>query len=91
MDELKSYIVCRLMWDPDIDVDAHIRRFCRCVYGDAAGQKIEEYVFAMMDACEHGELRYKQDADVEFITDALIDQSETLFTQALALAESEDR
>ena len=39
--ELKTYLVCKLLWDPDTDVDRHIREFCEAYYGEAAGDVIE--------------------------------------------------
>ena len=40
---IKSYIACRLMWDPGYDVQTGIREFCEGYYG-AAGQKMAKYV-----------------------------------------------
>ena len=40
---IKSYIACRLMWDPDYDVAKGIREFCETYYG-AAGKDLAEYV-----------------------------------------------
>ena len=40
---IKSYIACRLMWDPSYDVETGIREFCQGYYG-AAGEELAEYV-----------------------------------------------
>jgi len=40
---IKSYIACRLMWDPDYDVETGIREFCEGYYGLAGGE-LAEYV-----------------------------------------------
>ena len=40
---VKSYIACRLMWDPDYDVATGIREFCDGYYG-AAGPEMAEFV-----------------------------------------------
>lgn len=88
-DELKSYISARLLWDPDIDVNAAIHRFCRTVYGEKAGAKFEAYVRLMMAACESAPLLLNQYPDAEYITDELVDKSEKLFKEAIALAENE--
>ena len=39
--ELKTYLVCKLLWDPDTDVDRHIREFCAAYYGEAAQDVID--------------------------------------------------
>lgn len=88
-DDLKSYISTRLLWDPDIDVDEETHRFCRTVYGEKAGAKFEEYVRLMMAACESSPLLLYQYPDEEYITDELVDESEKLFKEAIALAENE--
>ena len=38
--ELQSYLLAKLMWDPDYDVQAGIEEFCRACYGAAAPQMI---------------------------------------------------
>jgi len=43
MTHIKSYIACRLMWDPDYDVAKGIREFCEIYYGPA-GDELAEYV-----------------------------------------------
>ena len=40
---VKTYIACRLMWDPDYDVTGGIREFCEGYYGPA-GREMAEYV-----------------------------------------------
>lgn len=39
--ELKTYLVCKLMWDPDTDVERHISEFCAAYYGEAGDDVIE--------------------------------------------------
>ena len=46
MEDLHGYINCRLMWDPDYDVDKGVREFCRIYYG-AAGEPMAAYVLKM--------------------------------------------
>ena len=89
MDELKSYVISNLLWDPDLDVAREIHRFCQGVFGPKAGEKIEEYFYLMMDACETGPLTIREYPDATFLNDELIEKSESLFEEALALAENE--
>lgn len=41
--ELKTYLVLKLLWDPDTDVERHISEFCSAYYG-AAGSDIDEFI-----------------------------------------------
>ena len=36
MDDLKSYIIGRLLWNPDTDIDPEMERFIQAVYGAPA-------------------------------------------------------
>ena len=87
-DELKAYVISRVLWDPDTDVEDAITRFCDAVYGPMAGKKFAEYVALVMDACESDVLTIRQYPDAPYITDELICKAEALFAEALALAEN---
>ena len=39
--ELRTYLVLKLLWDPDTDIDRHISEFCEAYYGAAAPDVIE--------------------------------------------------
>lgn len=38
--ELRTYLVLKLLWDPDTDIDRHISEFCAAYYGEAAADVI---------------------------------------------------
>lgn len=48
--ELRTYLSAKLLWNPDTDIQTHIREFCAAYYGDAAEDIVkfiglfEEYV-----------------------------------------------
>ena len=46
--ELKSYILAKLLWNPDADVEAIILEFTDGYYG-AAGEWIRKYIYTMQD------------------------------------------
>ncbi|MDD3773017.1 MAG: DUF4838 domain-containing protein [Weeksellaceae bacterium] len=46
--ELKSYILAKLLWNPDSDVEAIILEFTDGYYG-AAGEWIRKYIYGMQD------------------------------------------
>ena len=39
--DLKTYLVAKLMWDPDTDIKRHISEFCDAYYGDAGADVVE--------------------------------------------------
>ena len=39
--ELRTYLVLKLLWDPETDIDRHISEFCGAYYGAAAPDVIE--------------------------------------------------
>ena len=41
--ELRTYLVLKLLWNPDTDIDRHISEFCNAYYG-AAGDDISEFI-----------------------------------------------
>jgi len=89
MDDLKSYLIGRLLWNPDADVDWEIGRYCRAVFGKAAGEVMERYVVRMTKACESAPLSIYQYPNAEYITDELVEESEHLFAEALRLADND--
>jgi len=51
LDELRCYLVCKLMWDPYCDLNKHIVEFTDFFYG-AAGPMVREYMETMCKICE---------------------------------------
>ena len=49
LQQLKSYIFAKLTWNPQYNVAAGVREFCRAYYGPAAAQ-MEAYAWALHDA-----------------------------------------
>jgi len=54
--ELKSYLLARLLWNPDCDADAVTREFLDGYYG-AAGSWIEQYISQLHEALSRGRAR----------------------------------
>lgn len=90
LDDLKSYVISRLLVDPELDVDKAIESFCLAVYGKEAGKKMIEYVQMVMAACESHPLTIYQNSNAEYITDDLVNRAEAIFSEALRLAEREE-
>jgi hypothetical protein len=44
MNELRAYLLARLLWNPDLDWRRERRDFCAAYYGPEAGRVIEQYL-----------------------------------------------
>lgn len=42
--ELRSYVLAKLLWDPQADVEYHMMDFMRSYYGEDAAEYIKEYI-----------------------------------------------
>ena len=91
MDDLKSYLISRLLWNPDADEDDEIRRFCRGVYGPKAAPFMEKYLQIAEKACTSAPLSIYQYPDAEYVTDEWVEESADLFRKALAAAEEPEQ
>jgi hypothetical protein len=49
--ELRAYLLAKLLWDPDCDIDAHMNDFLQGYYG-AAAEPIRQYIDLMHDELE---------------------------------------
>ncbi len=83
--ELRNYLICKLLWNPDCDIDTHRKEFLDYFYGDAAPY-LDEYLKALCDnsnrlGCHvyYGTLdRY------EYLNDECLAQYNELFDKAEA-------
>ncbi len=89
-DDLKAYIISKLLWNPDVDIYDEMHRFCTAVYGEESGKYIEEYVALMQKACSAASLSIYQNPDAEYITDELVEKADALFKNAIVAATSEE-
>lgn len=89
MDDLKSFIIGRLLWDPDCDINTEIHGFLTNVFGKRSGEVLEEYVKIMEKACQSNELHIYQIPQAAYMTDELLEYCDALFCKAEALAEDE--
>jgi hypothetical protein len=83
---LRTYIIAKLLWNPDADVNAIKEDFINGYYGQAA-PFITQYIESMHDALEQsgGNLAiygYPWDGVKTYLTPQLLDQYEELFIKA---------
>ncbi len=91
MDELKSYLIAKLLWNPDINVDAEIRRFVTAVYGKSAAQYVLAYLGEAERICSaDAKLHIYREPDDEAITDEGVEILDSLFKKAIAASDNEE-
>ena len=86
MDELKSYIIARLLWNADEDVDTLIKEFTDGVFGRGA-KYIREYLSTISSATKGYFMRIYDYPDAPYLSDELIKKCDELFR----LAEESER
>ncbi len=84
--ELRQYIIAKLLWNPDVDVDAIIDDFVKGYYG-SAGKYIRQYIDTMHDALEQsggdlGIYGYPFDGIDTYLTPELIKEYEQVYDKA---------
>ena len=52
--EMKTWLYAKLLWNPDLDIDRLIDRYCAAAFGSGAG-RVREYI----DIMEHARLRQR--------------------------------
>ncbi len=88
LDDLKAYVIARLLWNPDMDVHALVDEFTEGVYGKG-GPYMKEYIYKISEAV-NGEIPMGiyDFPDAEYFNDTLIAECAALFDQAEEAAES---
>ena len=79
LDDLKSYVIAKLLWDPNLNEEELIDEFLNCVYGKGAPY-IREYIDLIRTA--QTEFSIYDFPDKEYFTDALLAKSFELFEKA---------
>ncbi len=83
--ELRTYLLCKLMWNPDCDIDAHRKEFMEYYYG-AAGEYLDKYLNMICDYVERENYHlYIQDTKrPDYLSDELLEKYNALFDKAEA-------
>ncbi|MBQ9806502.1 MAG: DUF4838 domain-containing protein [Clostridia bacterium] len=85
-DGLKAYLISRLLWNPQVDIDDETDRFLVGVYGKESAVYIKKYLSTMESACCGNPLSIYQFPDAEYITDELVAEADKLFKKAIEAA-----
>ena len=89
--ELRYYILSKLMWEPNGDVDRWMREFMAAYYGMAA-QPIREYIDAMVKHVTEDDVHVRlfDDPLRGHMPEWMIELADKKFNEAEALADDED-
>jgi hypothetical protein len=84
--ELRTYLIAKLLWNPDCNIDSVMNDFLDGYYG-AAGRDIRAYIDTMHDALERsgaglGIYGYPYDAFNSYLTPPLIEEYSRIFDRA---------
>lgn len=83
--QLKTYLLGKLLWNPQHDMDAMIRDFV-CGYFGAAGEPMLEYVRLWQSAAIEEHAGIYDMPDAAYLTDELLEKAWTCIERALALS-----
>ncbi|NLZ87877.1 MAG: DUF4838 domain-containing protein [Clostridiales bacterium] len=74
LNELRAYVLAKLLWDADTDVDRHIREFTDHYYG-AAGSHIRRYIDILCDQAEqhNHHVGFNDNPDSDLFSDEVLD------------------
>lgn len=83
--ELRNYLLCKLQWDVNCDVEYHMNDFLNAFYGEEAAPYIKEYIdlqTAQTKATAHA-FDFDWHYQAGFCSPATVAKSDLLFKQAL--------
>ena len=86
LDELKSYVIARLLRDDIRPLEELIEEFCFNYYGKEAYKDITEYIYLWEDHVKDYDLWLYDDADSLMFNDEIINKSFSLLNKALSSA-----
>ena len=90
LNEMRAYVITKLLWNPDADVDALMREFADYFYG-AAGRYILDYVFIQTDMVEKENIHvcFNDNCDKPYLSDEMLDIYDGLFVKAAKAVEGD--
>ncbi|MCL2664730.1 MAG: DUF4838 domain-containing protein [Defluviitaleaceae bacterium] len=83
LNELRCYLLSKLLWDADCDIERHRREFLEYYYGNAAGH-IDRYIKALTDKVEKDNIHIYciENCDKPHLTDEMLDVYEKILDEA---------
>jgi hypothetical protein len=85
LNELRAYIISKLLWNAETDVEKHIKEFTDYYYG-AAAPYIREYIKTLTDKVEKDNIHagFNDSTDKKYLTDEMLDIYDSIYDKAEA-------
>jgi hypothetical protein len=83
LNELRAYLIAKLLWNPDCDLEQHKKEFLEFYYG-AAAPYIAEYMKTLTDKAEKDNIHagFNDQTDKAYLTDEMLDVYDSIFDRA---------
>ena len=90
LNELRAYIISKLLWNADCDVRHHMKEFTDYYYG-AAGQYILEYIDALCDKADKDNIHtgFNDHTDKELYSDEMLGLLDSILDKAEAAVQGD--
>jgi hypothetical protein len=85
LNELRAYLLAKLLWDANCDVKKHMQEFCDYYYG-AASPFVLEYIQTITDKVEKDNIHtgFNEQCNKAYLTNDMLDIYESIFDKAAA-------
>ena len=82
LNELRAYVICKLLWDPYCDVEKHIEEFTDFYYG-AAGEAVRKYINALCDKVEKDNIHvgFNDQLESPLFDEAFLDELDAIMDE----------
>jgi hypothetical protein len=83
LNDLRAYLIAKLLWNPDCDLEWHKKEFLEFYYG-AAAPYIEEYIRTLTDKVERDNIHggFNDQTNKEYLTEEMLDLYDSIFDKA---------
>ncbi|MBE6657547.1 MAG: DUF4838 domain-containing protein [Ruminococcaceae bacterium] len=89
-DLMKQYVLAKLMWDPDCDMDVHVNEYLHGVYGAAAGEVRRYYDLLRGLIGPDTHLWIYHNPDAAYLTDAFLEAGDACLARAEIAADDDE-
>ena len=83
LNDMRAYVISKLLWDPYCDVKKHIEEFTDYYYG-AAGACVREYIDALCDKAEQDDIHvgFNDQTNTPLYSDEMLDRLDAIMARA---------
>ncbi len=88
--ELRAYVISKLLWDADCDVQKHIREFTDYYYG-AAGAYVRKDIDTLCDKAERDDIHvgFNDQTDTPLYSEKMLDELDAIMDEAQKLVQGD--